>query len=171
MIRRTGLKVSLLLYSSFLGSRNREEEREETGLNFRIQTLILYAIVTSMSKLRISPEITHLSWGRIETDGEKVYKDAKLYPGGSREWDWRETGTAHVPGIQPADVEELIQQGATAVILSSGFNGRLQVCPETLDWLRQREIPTYVLQTEEGVRRYNELREHEPVGGLFHSTC
>ena len=30
-------------------------------------------------------------------------KDFKLYPGGGREWDWNETGTRHVPGIQPGD--------------------------------------------------------------------
>jgi hypothetical protein len=38
-------------------------------------------------------------------------KDFKLYPGGGREWDWTETNTGHVPGIQPADVEELLEHG------------------------------------------------------------
>ena len=28
-----------------------------------------------------------------------------------------------------------------------------------------------VLQTEDAVKRYNELRLSTPVGGLFHSTC
>jgi hypothetical protein len=42
-----------------------------------------------------SPQITHVSWGRLEVEGKaEPYKDAKLFPGGSREWDWRETGTA-----------------------------------------------------------------------------
>ena len=49
---------------------------------------------------------------------EKPYKDAKLFPGGSREWNWRETGTEHVPGIQPADVQELLDHGAKVVVLS-----------------------------------------------------
>lgn len=52
-----------------------------------------------------SPKIAHLSWGRIEVEGLGTGKDWKLYPGGGREWDWRETGTEHRPGIQPADVE------------------------------------------------------------------
>jgi len=38
-------------------------------------------------------------------------KDFKLYPGGGREWDWRETNTEHVPGIQHADVQELLENG------------------------------------------------------------
>ena len=118
-----------------------------------------------------SPRITHLSWGRMEVDDARSFKDAKLFPGGAREWDWRETGTAHVPGIQPADVEELLEHGATAVVLSKGILERLQVCPETLRMLKERGIPVHVLQTEEAVRFYNELREKERVGGLFHSTC
>jgi hypothetical protein len=54
------------------------------------------------------PRITHLSWGRIEVEGGRTFKDAKLWPGGVREWDWNETGTRHRPGVQPADVEELL---------------------------------------------------------------
>ncbi len=118
-----------------------------------------------------SPRITHLSWGRLEVEGEQAFKDAKLFPGGAREWDWRETGTHHVPGIQPADIEELLAQGATAVVLSKVILERLQVCPETLALLEDRGIPVHVLQTEAAVRRYNELRDSERVAGLFHSTC
>ena len=59
----------------------------------------------------LSPQITHVSWGRMEVEGVGTGKDFKLYPGGGREWDWRETGTQHVPGIQPADVQELLDHG------------------------------------------------------------
>ena len=119
----------------------------------------------------ISPRISRLSWGHIEVDGHPPFKDAKIFPGGAREWDWRETGTRHVPGIQPADVQELIEHGARAVVLSSGIWERLQVCPETVEVLDKNGIQIEVLQTEEAVERFNELRENMPVGGLFHSTC
>ncbi len=118
-----------------------------------------------------SPRITRLSWGRLEAEDGQVFKDAKLYPGGAREWDWRETGTRHVPGIQPVDVEELLERGATVVVLSKGILEWLQVCPETLKMLRDQGISAHVLQTEKAVRVYNKLREKERVGGLFHSTC
>ncbi|MDJ0949478.1 MAG: Mth938-like domain-containing protein [Alphaproteobacteria bacterium] len=117
-----------------------------------------------------SPPITHLSWGRLEVPG-KSFKDAKLYPGGAREWDWRETGTHHVPGIQPADVAELLEHGADVVVLSKGVWERLQVCPETLSMLEQKGVAVEVLQTEAAATRYNELRQTARVGGLFHSTC
>ncbi|NIN69705.1 MAG: hypothetical protein GTO63_34485 [Anaerolineae bacterium] len=118
-----------------------------------------------------SPRIVHLSWGRLEIEGHPTFKDAKLYPGGARAWDWRETGTGHVPGIQPADVEELLEHGAAVVVLSQGMTGRLQVAPETLQVLKDRGVTAHVLDTEEAVRTYNQLREEEPVGGLFHTTC
>jgi hypothetical protein len=120
-----------------------------------------------------SPKVTHLSWGRLEVEGtDGPFKDAKLFPGGAREWDWRETGTNHEPGIQPADVEELLQHGATVVVLGKGFHERLQVRRETLERLREMNVPVHAEQTEEAVRLCNELGEKcEKVGALIHSTC
>ncbi len=118
-----------------------------------------------------SPRIVDLSWGRLEVEGFGTFKDAKLFPGGAREWDWRETGTAHAPGIQPADVEELLERGAAIVVLSTGMLRRLGTCPETLEMLEARGVPVHVLPTREAVPLYNRLREDRPVGGLFHTTC
>ena len=119
-----------------------------------------------------SPRVTHLSWGRLEVEGmDGTFKDAKLFPGGARAWDWRETGTNHEPGIQPADVEELLEHGATAVVLSKGFNERLRVTRDALRMLEDRGVSAHVRQTEEAIRLYNELRETERVGALSHSTC
>ena len=118
-----------------------------------------------------SPRITHISWGHIVLEGQQSFQDVKCFPGGARAWDWRETGTHHVPGIQPSDVKELLEQGATCVVLSKGFYERLQVSSKTLSLLKELNIQVYVRQTQEAVELYNQLRETEPVGGLFHSTC
>jgi hypothetical protein len=120
-----------------------------------------------------SPLVTQLSWGRLEVEGRHgQFKDAKLFPGGAREWDWSETGTSHEPGIQPADVEELLDRGATVVVLSRGFEERLRVCRETLRKLEERKVPVYVERTGEAVRLYNGLsKKNEKVGALVHSTC
>ena len=100
-----------------------------------------------------------------------IRKDVKLYPGGGREWDWSETGTRHVPGIQPADVQELLAHGATAVVLSRGMDLQLQVDAATMAYLGEQGIEVHVLETREAVKLYNELADRIPVGGLFHSTC
>jgi hypothetical protein len=118
-----------------------------------------------------SPRIVTLSWGRIEVEGLGTFRDAKVFPNGAREWDWNETGTAHDPGIQPADVTELLDHGATTIVLSQGMLGRLGVCPETIALLAERLVRTHVLPTQEAVKLYNRLRDKEPVAGLFHTTC
>jgi len=117
-----------------------------------------------------SPRITHLSWGRLKTEAG-AFKDARLYPGGAEEWDWNETGTSHDPGVQPADVERLLERGAIVIVLSKGFHERLGITPEALAMLEEREIPAHIAQTEEAAEIYNELRKTERVGALIHSTC
>ena len=124
-----------------------------------------------MSDEMRSLKILAVSWGRMEIEGIGTGKDVKLYPGGGREWDWNETGTRHSPGIQPADVEELLAHGATVVVLSLGMNRRLQVGPGTLDYLASRSVATHVAETREAVKIYNDLADGVPVAGLFHSTC
>ncbi len=119
----------------------------------------------------ISPRILAVSWGHMEIEGLGTGKDFKLYPGGGHEWDWSETGMRHSPGIQPADVEELLAYGATTVVLSRGMDLVLQTDPRTLEFLAAKSITVHVLETLEAVALYNSLVETTPVGGLFHSTC
>jgi hypothetical protein len=118
-----------------------------------------------------SPRIRSLSWGRIELEDGRTFKDAKLFPGGAREWEWSETGTSHERGIQPGDVRELIDRGAEVVILSRGMNRRLGVHARTTALLESHEIEFLELQTEEAVDTYNWLQKSSSVAGLFHSTC
>ena len=107
----------------------------------------------------------------MEVEGIGRGKDFKLYPGGGRPWDWEETGTRHVPGIQPADVEEVLEQGARVVVLSRGMDLALQVCAETLELLRELKVEVHVEETRAAVELYNRLARTQAVGGLFHSTC
>jgi hypothetical protein len=118
-----------------------------------------------------SPRIVQISWGRMEVEGLGADKDFKLYPGGGRAWDWAETGTRHSPGIQPADVEELVARGATTVVLSQGMNKQLHVHPDTCRHLDERSITIHVAETREAVKIYHDLAERALVAGLFHSTC
>jgi len=119
-----------------------------------------------------SPKITHISWGNMEVEGLGKGRDFKLYPGGGRKWDWTETNTHHVPGIQPTDVQELLDNGSETVILTRGMQLVLQTCPATLQMLKDRNIRVFVEETTTAVEVYNQLVEQQQlVGGLFHSTC
>lgn len=121
----------------------------------------------------VSPKILEQQWGIIKVEGiPSPFKDLKIFPGGAREWDWNETGTRHKPGIQKADTEELITNGAKVIVLSKGVYERLQVPETTRQYLEQQDIEVHIAQTEEAVNIYNRLaKEGKAVGGLFHSTC
>lgn len=119
----------------------------------------------------MSPLITEQEWGRVVVDGVD-FGDARLFPGGVVEWDWRELGTHHTPGIGIAEVERLLAAGATAVVLSRGVHEQLQVPEATVAFLRERGVEVDVLRTDLAVARYNERAARgEAVAALIHSTC
>jgi hypothetical protein len=124
-----------------------------------------------MSAARPSPRILSIVWGQTEVENLGVCKDVKLWPGGGRDWNWRETGTNHVPGILPGDVQELIDRGADVIVLSKGMQLRLQTAQETLALLRRQSLEVYQAETMEAVDLYNRLVASRNVGCLIHSTC
>ena len=81
------------------------------------------------------------------------------------------TGGRRGPGIQPVDIQEMLDHGAKIIVLSRGMKECLHVPRETLDFLKKREVAAHILPTAKAVELYNELAETEPVGGLFHTTC
>jgi hypothetical protein len=118
-----------------------------------------------------SPRILDVVWGKTEVEGLGVGKDVKLWPGGGREWDWRETGTRHVPGILPEDVLELVVHGAEVIVLSRGMQLMLQTSPETLGLLGRESIEIHVEESKAAADLYNRFALSRPVGCLLHSTC
>ena len=104
-----------------------------------------------------SPKVLNDTWGELVIDGLGNLSDAKLWPGGGREWDWTETGTHHHPGIQPADLEELLTHQPEVVVLSRGRELRLEACPESLTLLRSHGIEVIFEETSVAISRYNDL--------------
>ncbi len=106
--------------------------------------------------------ITSVSWGRTEVRvGSETYRfrDCKVWPGGAMEWDWRLTGTKHEPGIQPADIEEILEQDVEVMILSRGQKLLLRTSPETGRLLDSRGIEYHVEETRRAVEPFNRLTE------------
>jgi hypothetical protein len=102
----------------------------------------------------------------------QTFKDCKVWPNGAAAWDWGLTGTHHVPGIQPADIAELLEHGALELVLSRGMQLALHTCPETEELLRAKAIPYHIEETGRAVALFNRLwLEGRKVGGVFHSTC
>ena len=119
--------------------------------------------------------ITHISWGRMEVtiNGRtQTFKDCKVWPGGAKEWDWRETGTRHQPGTQPADIAEILEKDIEVMILSRGMELVLQTHPDTEKLLQEQGIEYHIEETNAAVALLNQLSQQgKRVGGIFHSTC
>ena len=120
-------------------------------------------------------QITHISWGKMEVQingSTMTFKDCKVWPGGARDWDWGETGTRHQPGIQPADIQEIVDQTIEVMILSRGMQLMLHTCPETEQLLQEKNILYHIEETKTAVALFNQLTHSgKRVGGIFHSTC
>ncbi|OWK17634.1 AAMDC, partial [Cervus elaphus hippelaphus] len=68
----------------------------------------------------------------------------------------------HSPGVQPADVEEVVEKGVQILVIGRGMS----------EALKKKGIDVRVLQTEQAVKEYNALvTQGIRVGGVFHSTC
>lgn len=119
-----------------------------------------------------SPRVIDDGWGHITIEGVGRLRDAKLWPGGCRAWDWNETGTRHRPGIQPADVQELLDHKPEVVVLSRGRQLRLETCPDTLAVLAERGVMIERHETGAAIELYNRLAASgTAVAALLHSTC
>jgi hypothetical protein len=119
-----------------------------------------------------SPRVVGHGWGHVEVERAGRFRDAKLWPGGARAWDWNETGTRHRPGIQPADVSEFLDEHPDVLVLSRGRQLRLETCDETIALLEERGIRVVREETGSAIAEYNRLVETgERVAALFHTTC
>jgi hypothetical protein len=120
----------------------------------------------------LSPRVVGDGWGYVDVEPLGRFRDAKLWPGGGRGWDWRETGTEHRPGILPADVLELLDHGPDVVVLSSGREGRLGVSPDTVATLEEHGVEVVRERTDAALATYDRLvTEGRRVAALFHTTC
>ena len=119
-----------------------------------------------------SPLVVGHGWGFVEVDGLGRLRDAKLWPGGGRGWDWNETGTHHRPGIQPADVAELLEHRPDVVVLSRGRELRLETAPETVAVLEAGGVEILRAETGAAIEAYNRLAgQGRRVAALIHTTC
>jgi hypothetical protein len=116
--------------------------------------------------------------------------DFKIWPTGSESWNWRAgrtcnhaVSTRHAPGIQVADVVDLIDD-ADIFILSQGVDGDLLVQELTVKYLEAKGKTVYCLPTikeskikgtiakESAIDLYKKLaNEGKRVAALIHATC
>jgi len=73
-----------------------------------------------------------------------------------------------VQGIQPADVQELLDHGAKVVVLSRGMAECLGVPRETLDFLKERRIEAHILPTTQAAELQPACKRRPSRGVVSH---
>jgi hypothetical protein len=139
-------------------------------------------------------KISSLSWGKViveamnrtlpsgegrskTTVDSKVYKDVKIVSmpnnDGSyvKEWNWLETGTRHIPGIQVGDFAEFVDK-VDYVVLSKGMDEMLHTTDAAKEYLKNKNKNFVILNSRDAVAEFNRLVDlGVKVGALIHSTC
>lgn len=129
-----------------------------------------------------------IEWGKTSVTyvGGKVvtFKDAKAWSVSNKSstnegaimWDWLADGTQHNPGVSQKAVESIIEHAGDVetmtIILTEGFDGRLLVSDELVNWITSQGFKPLVLRSSVGVEMFNYLVSRgENVAILSHSTC
>lgn len=115
-----------------------------------------------------------VEWGKVTHNKTgKVYKDVIMTGTNASSWDWSVFDTHHRPGIQIAEILYNCLETTKTIILSSGYDDKLQVDPNVLSELKKLKFNVFYLNTSQAVEKYNKLvKQHgDAVIAFIHSTC
>ncbi len=115
------------------------------------------------------PLVLKCSRGRIKVAGfQSRFRDVQLSVNGAEPWDWTDTGTHHVPGVQVADI--LSVPPSPVLVVGLGTQRRLQVSAEARAHLDEKGILLVERETSRAVAIYNCYVElGVEVSALIHS--
>ncbi|RMD68801.1 MAG: hypothetical protein D6819_08495 [Gammaproteobacteria bacterium] len=112
-------------------------------------------------------DIQDYRFGSIRIDGRTYTRDVLLHRGVRSPW-WRKEG--HV--LHPEDLEEVLKERPRALVVGTGYYGRMKVPEETMERLKALGIETHVAPTSEAIRLFRELQKrYADIAAAFHLTC
>ena len=113
-------------------------------------------------------KITDYRFGHIEVDGLAYSSDVIITPEGVEDSWWRKEG--HKLAVE--DLHAVIAAKPDALIIGSGYYGRMRVPAATKSFLTGKGIRVEVVETSEAVEVFNKLQqEYAPVVAALHLTC
>jgi hypothetical protein len=117
--------------------------------------------------------IENYEFGLLWVDGRQYRRDVIIHPAGGGEGEhvdanwWRKEGHR----LDKTDLGEVLALKPAALVVGTGYYGRMEVPKETIDFLEDLGIEVHVGPTKAACRKYNELRGAKQVVAAMHLTC
>jgi hypothetical protein len=113
-------------------------------------------------------EIEDYRFGDIRIAGRSYTTDVIVTPEGVRDGWWRREGHR----LHREDLDEVLAARPQALVIGTGYHGRMVVPPAVRQWLEAQGIQVHEAPTAEAVKRFNALqREYARVVAALHLTC
>lgn len=113
-------------------------------------------------------KITHYQFGHIEIDGRDYTSDVIITSEKVEDNWWRKEG--HSLAID--DLDAVVEADPQAVIIGSGYYGRMEVPEPTRQYLADKGIRVEIAKTSDAVAKFNELqKEYARIVAALHLTC
>ncbi len=111
--------------------------------------------------------IDSYDFGEIVIDGKSYSADVIILPDRVIDNWWRDEGHK----LCPTDLWDAVQAGPEVLVVGTGYDGAVEVLPETYDYLRQKGIELRVERTAQACQLYNRLCASRRVAAALHLTC
>ncbi len=113
-------------------------------------------------------EIEDYRFGRIRIEGREYTSDVIVTPEAVRDGWWRREGHR----LHAEDLDAVLAARPQAVVVGTGYYGRMAVPEATRRLLEARGIRVVLAPTGEAVARFNAMqREYARVVAALHLTC
>lgn len=112
--------------------------------------------------------IEEYEFGRIVIQGKLYTSDVIVHRNGVEEGWWRKEGHR----VCREDIKRILDLNPEMVVFGTGAYGRVKVDGDVIEYLKNRGIDVFVLETEEAVKLFESLlKQGKNVVLAAHLTC
>ena len=113
-------------------------------------------------------KLSDYQFGKLNIEGAAVTTDVIVFTDRYEDHWWREQGHE----LQIKDLQSIVEFHPDILVVGTGYFGRMQIPPETRDYLQQRGIQLIYARTSDAIKQFNQLQQQcaKAVAAL-HLTC
>ena len=113
-------------------------------------------------------QISDYEFGRLAIAGKTYTADVIIAPEQVIDSWWRKEGHK----LQIEDLDDIVNAKPDMLVIGTGYYGRMQVPPETKQYLEEQGINVVQAKTRDAVTEFNRLqKEYTRIVAALHLTC